>query len=139
MKRILIAAALFATVAVAQAQQQTAILNSQFRLQGQLKTLDLATAQKITFITTNGNMSNVVVTDYDGIQHTGTISLSKLQANPLWKGYVSYSPFIYFNTFGANFNCQNYQTVVSRTGRPQEVVNDNCYLVNRIISQSDTN
>lgn len=142
MKRILIAAAIaLATLAgAAQAQQQTALLNSQIRFQGQNKTFDLATARKIRFITTNGNMSQVVVTDYDGVQRTGTISLSKLQAMPLWKNYVpTYNPFEFINTVGANFDCANYQTVIAWTGRAPEVINDNCSLVYKIMSQSDTN
>lgn len=138
MKRILAIAALMLAAAGAQAQQQTGILNSQFRLQGQIKTVDLATARKITFVTTNGYTSNVVITDYDGVQRTGSISLSKLQASPLWKNYVAQSAFVYINTLGANFDCLG-NTVISWTGRQPETLNDNCSLVYKIISQSDTN
>lgn len=136
MKRILIAVALFATLGAAQAQQQTGVLNTQFRLQGQQKTLDLDTAQYINFA-----QNDPYVIDYDGVRHNGSFSLSKIQANPLWKNYVQ-SPsnvFLYVNTKYVNFACVNSQTVAKRTGRATEAINDNCALQTRIISQSDTN
>lgn len=124
----------------AQAQQQTSILNSQIWFQGQNKSFDMATAKKITFVTSNGNAAQVIVTDHDGMQRNGSISLSKLQSNPLWKNYIgTYTPFVFINTFGANFDCTNWQTVISWTGRAPEVINDNCELLSHIRSQSDTN
>lgn len=146
-KRILkFAAAALASAVVltftapAQAQQQTAILNSQIWFQGQNKSFDLATAKKITFITGYGQYVPVFVTDHDGVQRSGSVSMSKLQANPLWKGYIAtYNPLVFINTVGANFDCTNWQTVISWAGRAPEVINDNCDLMARIRSQSDTN
>lgn len=142
-KRILKSAALAAALILsvgAQAQQQTAILTSQIWFQGQNKSFDMATAKKITFVTTTGNTAQVIVTDHDGVQRSGSISLSKLQSNPLWKNYIgTYTPFVFINTFGANFDCVNWHTVISWAGRAPEDINDNCDLLSRIRSQSDTN
>lgn len=136
-------AAVFAAVALsasAFAQQQTALLISQIPFQGQNKTFDLATAKKITFITGSGQYVPVIVTDHDGVQRSGSISMSKLMTNPLWKGYIgTYNPLVFINTVGANFDCVNWQTVISWAGRAPEVINDNCDLLTRIRSQSDTN
>lgn len=139
--KLMVAFALIAAFSVsAFAQHQTAILNSQIWFQGQNKSFDLATAKKITFVTTNGNLSQVIVTDHDSVQRSGIVLLSKLQSNPLWKNYIgTYNPFDFVNTFGANFDCTNYQTVISWAGRAPEVINDNCDLLGRIRSQSDTN
>jgi len=140
MKRLITSIILALAAFGAQAQQQTAILNSQIWFQGQNKSFDMATAKKITFVTTSGNLSQVIVTDHDGVQRSGSVSLSKLQSNPLWKNYIgTYNVFVFINTFGANFDCTNWQTVISWAGRAPEVVNDNCDLLSRIRSQSDTN
>lgn len=137
---LLASAVVLAATAPVHAQQQTAILNSQIWFQGQNKSFDMATAKKITFATTGGNLAQVVVTDHDGVQRSGSVSLSKLQSNPLWKNYIgTYTPFVFINTFGANFDCTNWQTVVSWAGRAPEVISDNCDLLSRIRSQSDTN
>jgi hypothetical protein len=145
LKRILTVAAVALSitacgVGTAHAQQQTALLISQIPFQGQNKTFDLATAKKITFVTGYGQYVPAVVTDHDGVQRSGSISMSKLLANPLWKGYIgTYNPLVFINTVGANFDCVNWQTVISWAGRAPEVINDNCDLLTRIRSQSDTN
>lgn len=132
--KLTVAFILAALTSIAFAQQQTAILNSQFRLQGKQELVDLETARYINFA-----QNDPYIIDYDGVKRSGTISLSKLQANPLWKNYLSVTPFLYINTKGANFKCQNYQTVIAWTGRAPEVANDNCSLISKLISQSDTN
>lgn len=137
---VLASAAVLTFTAPAQAQQQTAILSGQIWFQGANKSFDMATAKKINIVTVVGLSAPVIVTDYNGVQRTGTVSFSKMMNNPLWKNYIgTYDPHVFINTFGANFDCVNWQTVISWAGRAPEVINDNCDLMGRIRSQSDTN
>jgi hypothetical protein len=136
---VLSSAAVLTFTAPAQAQQQTAILNSQIPLRdaGAGKTFDAATARYIYFA-----QNDPYIIDYDGVRVSGSFSLSKIQAMPLWKNYISVTPFLYLNTVGVRFECSSatgYQTVLHFAGRAPEVRNDNCDLRQRVLSQSDTN
>lgn len=142
MKRIFAITALAILAACggqAHAQQQTGILTSQIPLRGagQGNTFDAATARYIHFA-----QNDPYIIDADGIRVNGSFSLSKLQAMPLWKGYISVTPFLYINTVGARFTCNpgtNYATVITYAGHGSESRPDNCSLYTRVISQSDTN
>lgn len=142
MKRILkfFLGAIIASASIgAQAQQQTGILASQIPLRGagQGNTFDAATARYVNF-----TQSEPYIIDADGIKVYGFFSLSKLQAMPLWKGYIAISPLLYLNTVGARFTCNpstNYATVITFAGHGSESRPDNCSLYNKVMSQSDTN
>lgn len=133
---LLASAVVLASTAPAHAQQQTALLTSQIPLRGSGvgQTFDAATARYINFA-----QNDPYIVDYDGVRVNGSLSLSKIQAMPLWKNYIAVTPFLYLNTVGARFACTNYQTVVYFAGRAPEVRNDNCSLRDKVLSQSDTN
>lgn len=132
-------AAVIASASIgAQAQQQTGILTSQIPLRGagQGNSFDAATTRYINFAQTEP-----YIVDADGIKVYGSFSLAKLQNMPLWKYYISVTPYLYLNTFGARFTCNastNYATVITFAGHGSESKPDNCSLYNKVMSQSDT-
>lgn len=142
MKRILTAVAFSVAIigaGSAFAQQQTALLNSQIPLRGAGvgKTMDLNTTRYIHF-----EQTDPYIIDADGQRVSGSLSLDKLQRMPLWKNYVAITPFIYINTGWARFECTaatNWFTVIHWAGKAPETNYDNCTLLNKILSQSDTN